>query len=424
MANLPFFTSISIRQVNGAPPVLVKNRFAETDQILNDSPASLIARPGMKKFIEVGTGHIRKVFSQPGVFNDDLFVVSGQHLWRVTSAGVKTDLGAISADITSGVSMCATAPIENSVPAYLFIAEGGVLSVWTDNGQAIGQLSASGSIADNDTVQIDTMYYKWVSGSVDTGTPDGTSGNPWLVNRGGSNAVALTNLFNAINANEGIAGTDYSTATDANPSVIGYNVSSTTLYVCAIEPGTVGNAIVTTETGANISWVAGTLQNGGSALLRQIHVPSDAGAVSIAVINGYVIVVPNQTTDIKGRFFFIQPGEIKIDPLDFATAERSPDGIHQVVVFGEMFWLLGQDTTEPWITTGDQAAPVSRFQGVLYDRGTWSGSAVQVKDSLILVDQNGGVFQVASGATRISTPDIEEPIRRALQKEALLSSFS
>lgn len=428
MANLPFYPSISARPVAGSPSLLVKNRFAEPVGVLNDSQISLVARPAMKKFTEVGSGHIRKLFTQPGVFNDDLFVVSGTELWRVSTAGVKTLLGTISADVTSSVSMCATAPVGTTVPAYLFIAEGGVLSMWTDNGQAIGHLQATGTIAAGDKVQIDTLWYQWTAGAVDTGAPAGTSANPFLVAKGVGNSAALTNLFNAIN-DTGVAGTDYSTATTKHTSVVAYNTAGNDLYVAAIETGTAGNAIVTTETGAQLTWATGgTLTGGGGPMLRQIPVPdenggTDVGAISIAGINDFVIVVPVQTTATKGRFYFIRPGETTIDPLDFATAERSPDGVYQVVVFGEQFWLLGQDTTEAWITTGDNTAPVARFQGTLYDRGTWNGSAVQVKDSLILVDQNGGVFQIAGGANRISTPEVEELIRRAIQKAALLANL-
>jgi hypothetical protein len=128
-------------------------------------------------------------------------------------------------------------------------------------------------------------------------------------------------------------------------------------------------------------------------------------------------------TDTKGKFFFIRPGETKINSLDYATAERSPDGILQVVVFGDIFWLLGQNTTEPWITTTDPTFPVQRFTGVLYDRGSTEGTAIQVKNSLIVVDEDGAVFQISGSSERISTPDIEEVIRRALQKSALISSY-
>jgi len=100
------------------------------------------------------------------------------------------------------------------------------------------------------------------------------------------------------------------------------------------------------------------------------------------------------------------------------TAERAPDKLHQVRVYGDLFWLAGQKTVEPWQTIGDILAPMRRYQGILYDRGSWQGTVVQVKDSLILCDEDGGVFQIAGGQTRISTPAVEELIRRAMQLQA------
>lgn len=422
VTSVTFFPSLSARQVAAEPVITLKNRFAEQNPRLNDSPVSLIARPRLKKFVEVGTGHIRKVFSTPGVFNDDLFVVSGLKLYRGGYGGTFSDKGTISTQLTGGVSMCAVAPI-GTTPAFLWIAEGGILWVYTDNGQAMGHLEVTGTLANNDTFVIGGVYYKLTTGSVDTGTPNGSSGTPYLVNKGLSNGDAITNLYNAINAT-GVAGTDYSTnIVDPHATVFAGSSSSTDLYVYAIEYGTAGNSIAVSETSANAAWTAATLAGGGSEQLRQVQVPGDVGAISVAQINSYVIVVPIQTTDLKGQFFWVNPGETKIDPTDFATAERSPDGINQVVVFGEMFWLMGQNTTEPWITTGDATAPMERFKGVLYDRGSWEGAAIQVKDSLVTIDEDGGVWVISGGSNRVSTPDIEEKIRRAIQKAALIASF-
>lgn len=419
VTSVTFFPSLSARQVAAEPVITLKNRYAEQNPRLNDTPVSLISRPRLKKFAEVGSGHIRKVFSTPGVFADELFVVSGTDLYRGGYDGAFDLIGTISTSITGDVSMCAVAPI-GTTPAFLYIAEGGVLWVYTENGQASGHLDITGTIADNDTVEIDGVYYKWVSTSVDAGTPAGTVGSPWLVAKGTNNGEAMTNLYNAINLT-GVAGTDYSTGTVQHTSMFAGSVSATDLYVYAIEFGIGGNGKSLTETSANAAWTAATTAGGGADQIRQVMVPDDSGAISVAQINSYVIVVPTQTEEINGRFFWINPGETKIDPTDFATAERSPDGINQVVVFGEMFWLMGQNTTEPWITTGDLTAPVERFKGVLYDRGAWAGTAVQIKDRLVTIDEDGGVWMIAGGAQRVSSPDIEEKIRRAIHKAALLT---
>jgi len=407
------------RGVAKASQIPLKNRFFEQNPALNDSGASAISRPSLKKFIEVGTGPIRKLYSASGVFSNDLFTVSGTDLHRVDStAGTSRSIGTISSDTVGDIAMAATSPIGDTVPAFLFIAEGGLLWVYTEDGQAIGHLQASGNPTAGDTVTIGTTYYKFVSSGLDTGSPAGTLANPWNVLIGATGPLSLANLFKAIN-DSGTPGTDYSTVLVGHTTVTATNYSGNDLYVAAVETGTTGNAIATTETSSVLAWSAATLEQGGDEMLRQIPLPDDVGAVSLAHINSYVIVIPIQTGAITGRFYYINPGETVIDPLSYATAERSPDGIQQVVVFGEMFWLCGQKTTEPWITTGNPDEPVTRFSGILFDRGTWEGTAIQVKDSLIVVDEDGAVFQIGQGSKRISIPAVEERLRRAILNQAL-----
>lgn len=416
MVDIPFVTGDYRRTVADAPQAYVRNRFVEENPALNDNKTSFISRPGLQKFIEVGTGPIRRVFTSEGTFGNDLFVVSGLFLWRVTTRGIATNLGQISTTITDAVSMCTTGNI-GGTPPFLYIADGSILWYFTDDAQAWGDLNATGTIANGDKVQIDTVYYQFTNGSVNAGTPAGSSANPWLVQLGLTSAESLTELFYAINAS-GTAGTDYSTSLLAHPTCTAYSSDTTDLFVQYNTFGTLGNGVALGVTSSHMAWTNSTLTGGGANELRQVQVPDGNGCISVAYINGYVITVPVQNTGIMGRFYWINPGENTIDPLDFATAERSPDGITQVLVFGDMFWLMGQNTTEPWITTGVYATPMERYQGILYDRGCWPDTAVQVKDSIILVDEDGAVFQIKSGQSRISNPAIEERIRLALQRQA------
>lgn len=410
------------RGVARSASIILKNRFFEQNPVLNPSQefTALISRPRLKKFMEIGAGPIRKIFDEPGTFEDASFVVSGLELYKLETDGTATDLGDISVTGSGDVSMAATGRI-GETPEFLFIADGGVLWVYLEDGAALGHLQATGAIANNDTVTIDTVYYKWTNGSVDAGTPAGTLANPWLVALGGSAAEALTNLYHAINS-DGTPGTTYSTVLVEHETVAGYNVTATDLYVAARTAGSAGDAIATTETGANIAWGGATLAGGGDPQLRQVAMPGDVGAVSIAHINSYVIIIPVQNQDANGRFYWIEPGETHVDALNYATAERSPDAGNQVIVFSDRFWIAGQTTMEAWVTTGNADAPMQRFSGVLYDRGVWEGTALKVKDSMVVVDEDGAVFQISGGLKRISRPDIEERIRRAMQREIAAGS--
>lgn len=418
MVQIPLATSDYRRDIAKEARILLTNRNFEKDPILTDDEVSLLVRPGMRRFLTVGDGPIRAVYSQPGSFNDAVFVVSYSTLYRLDTNGTLTSItsGINGAATNNYVSMAATAPI-GTTPEYLFIADGTVLWVYIQDGFALGTLTASGAIANNDVIKVDTIYYKWTSGSVNTGTPAGTSGNPWLVALGASNSAALDNMRFALEAS-GTAGTTYSTALTRNVNVEGNQTTSTTLVVKARLPGIGGNGYATTETGANTSWGGATLAGGGSPSITQVLTPDAVGIISVGYVASYVICVPAQGEDINGRFYWIRPGETTIDPLDFATAERSPDPVYQVVVFGDQFWLPGQSTTEVWYVSGDLTNPMQRLQGVAFDRGTWAGTAVQVKDSMIIVDSDGGVFQAGGGTKRLSTPDIEERIRKAIAYQA------
>lgn len=415
MVTIPLGRSDYYRRVSDQARLRLKNRFFEANP-LTSAQTALISRPGVKKFMSVGNGPIRALYAEPGAFQDSLFVISGTYLYKVSTSGTSTLCGQLSVVPLGNPKMVATGFI-GTVPEYLFIAEGGVLWCYADSGFAIANLTLSLNVVNNDTVTIDGVVYKFTSGSVDTGSPAGTVGDPWLVKLGAVSSESLQNLSDAIN-DFGIAGTAYSTALTPHPTVQAYQNTTTDLYVRAVTNGAAGNSIAVSETSGNAAWSGATLAGGGSPSLIQVPVPDDAGAVSIDYINGYVIVIPVQNEGVNGRFYWVKPGETTIDPLDYATAERSPDAINQVVVFGDKFWLAGNKTTEPWYTTGNPDEPMNRFSGILFDRGCWEGTAIQVKESLILVDPDGAVFQIGGNLKRISTPDIEERIRRAIQLQA------
>jgi len=417
MVDIPLSRSDYFRGVAKEARIQTRNRFFEQNPVLTDTQAALIARPGMRRWLSVGDGPIRGIYSQAGCFDDALFAASGQNLYRISNQEVSTLVGGIpSLNPTSSVQMVATSNIGDT-PQYLFVVAGSSLMCYIENGFARGTIS--GTPANNDVVRLGSTYYQFTNGGVDVGAPAGTLANPWLGSLGISTAEAWTNLGEAINA-IGAAGTAYSTNTTANPDAQTTASTATQVFVRANAIGTLGNVVVTTETGASITWEQGaTLTNGGTPIFFQVQTPDDVGIVSVGYLASYVILVPAQGQGINGRFYWIEPGETIVDPLNFATAERAPDPISGVVVFGDQFWLPGANTTEAWYFTGDLESPVLRVQGVVYDRGAWQGTALQVKESMIVVDNEGAVFQIGGGVKRISRPDIQERIREAIQRQKL-----
>lgn len=79
----------------------------------------------------------------------------------------------------------------------------------------------------------------------------------WVTN----DATALDNMKSAINGS-GTEGTDYSTGTDAHPTVTATTNAAAAQTIEAKVFGTPGNSITTTETGDNMAWGGATLSGG------------------------------------------------------------------------------------------------------------------------------------------------------------------
>ena len=391
------------------------NYYFETNPVLTEDGAALISRPGLRRWLSVGNGPINTVYSQPGSFDDALFVLSENDLYRGDVDGSVTLIIAslAASSSTTPLAIAATGRI-GETPEYLFFSRGSTLYIYMEDGYALGSLV--GTPVDGDVVRLGDVYYQFTIGSLTAGAPAGTLANPWLVRLGVNGLQSFQNLQSAINQ-DGIPGTDYTPTLSQNTAAQAIAATGGELRVRASTAGTAGNSIVTTETGG-LAWGAATLQGGGAPTVSPVQTPDDVGVIGLAYIASHVVVLPAQNEGLNGRFYWIEPGETLIDPINFATAERSPDPASNVIVFSDQFWLPGQDTTEVWYFTGVPDAPVLRLQGIAFDYGTIPGTAVRVRDSMMIVDSDGGVFQVTAGALKpVAPPDIQQRIREAYQLE-------
>jgi hypothetical protein len=74
--DIPLSRSDYFRGVAKEARIRTRNRYFEQNPVLTGKPATLIARMGLRRWLYVGAGPIRGVYSQPGSFNDAAFVVS------------------------------------------------------------------------------------------------------------------------------------------------------------------------------------------------------------------------------------------------------------------------------------------------------------------------------------------------------------
>ena len=226
---------------------------------------------------------------------------------------------------------------------------------------------------------------------------------------GGSDTVALENLIKALNLT-GIAGTNYSTATIKNVNVEGVTSAVITLNVKARVAGTAGNSIATTETLTNGSWAAATLEGGGVHALSGVATPDDVAIVSLTSLASFVLAVVANSH----RFYWILPAEITIDPLNFASAESEPDEITEVVRVGDVVYMVGNTSTEVWYANANAQTASDSFlrnQGFAFSQGALEGTVVSIRTQIVMVAEDGKVYEVAGGPKRISNNGIEERIR-------------
>lgn len=422
--DIPLGQSDFFRAAAELPHLNVYNRYFEPNQF-SSAGGSFISRPGLAKRVAVGSGPIRAMYTQPGAFNDELFVISGSTLYRVTTAGSASAIKTFT--LPGGYSdtpkMIATN--KTSIAGeLLYISINGELWVYGTEVSlpyAANILQATGSIAENDVVVIDGVYYKFVT-NVD-GVTDGSSGNPHLVKLSGltglggffRNWYSFMNLVAAIN-DDYYLGT-YSVGVTAHPTVQAYQWGGIFggMRVVARTAGAGGNSITCSETSSAMAWQSATLTGGDdNDAIQQVPLPDGTECGQIGFISSYAIIAVSNDSDLAGRFYWIKPGEWQIDALDFATAERAPDGINDIKTIGDTLWFFGPNSTEVWYPTADLDLPFKRVQGRLFDRGVWGNTAVSLKDSVFFADRTGMVYQMEGSPRRISDHSVEERVRRAI----------
>lgn len=166
-------------------------------------------------------------------------------------------------------------------------------------------LTLTGAIViGTDTVTMDGIVYRWTSGSVDAGTPAGTSGNPWLVAHGGTDTQALANLMAAVNAS-GTPGTTYSTALTQNTNIKAVGSTATTLDVESRDGVT--DTYNCSDNNSNMSWLDTADMVGGPTDASYIAADSTPPAfsefkftslpVDVTSVRGVISIIRARKTD-------------------------------------------------------------------------------------------------------------------------------
>ena len=149
-------------------------------------------------------------------------------------------------------------------------------------------------------------------------------------------------------------------------------------------------------------------------VFQQITDPDFPGAVTVGYLDGYFVF---NEPDSQRMWVTALLNGLDINPLDFASAEGSPDGIVAINVDHRECWVFGTDSIEVWYDAGLQDFPLQRIQGAFNEIGCVAAFSVAKLDNGLFwlgCDARGqGIVYRANGytGTRVSTHAIEYAIQ-------------
>jgi hypothetical protein len=205
----------------------------------------------------------------------------------------------------------------------------------------------------------------------------------------------------------------------------GYAVSGNTFYKIdsswnATAKGTVAGTgpVSMSDNGTQLFIAAngpGYIYNANTDVFAPITDPDYPGAVTVGYLDGYFVF--NEPNSQKVWVTALFDG-LSVDPLDFASAEGSPDGLVSLIVDHREAWLFGTNSVEVWYDAGLQDFPLQRIQGAFNEIGCIAPYSVAKLDNGIFwlgADARGrGIVYRANGYTgvRVSTHAVEWHIQQ------------
>jgi len=159
----------------------------------------------------------------------------------------------------------------------------------------------------------------------------------------------------------------------------------------------------------------GYIYNSTTDVFAQITDPDFPGAVTVGFLDGYFVF-----TEPNSQRFWVTSllDGTAIDPLDFASAEGSPDEIVSLIIDHREVWIFGTNSLEVWYDAGTSGFPLARIQGALLELGCAAPHSVAKMDNSIFwlgQDARGtGIVYRGTGysGTRISTHAVEHVIQQ------------
>jgi hypothetical protein len=171
----------------------------------------------------------------------------------------------------------------------------------------------------------------------------------------------------------------------------------------------------------------GYIYNSNTNVFQKITDPDFPGAVTVGYLDGYFVF--NEPNSQRIWVTALLDG-LSIDPLDFASAEGSPDGLVSIIIDHREAWLFGTNSVEVWYNSGNPDFPLERIQGAYNEIGCIAPYSVAKLDNSVFwlgADARGqGVVYRAQGyqGVRVSTHAVEFAIQQyANMSDALAYTY-
>ena len=147
--------------------------------------------------------------------------------------------------------------------------------------------------------------------------------------------------------------------------------------------------------------------NGNS--LSVVNFPDKASVSKIVVGASRLIAIKKDT----GVFYWSDPLKETIDPLNFATAENSPDSLQDMLFLGDRLILFGKETVEFWPIQENNNTPFAPLVGAVFPVGIkGTGMAALFNRSFAWITNYNEVC-VSSPDSVISDPQLQIKIAQS-----------
>ena len=145
--------------------------------------------------------------------------------------------------------------------------------------------------------------------------------------------------------------------------------------------------------------------------------PDFPGASVVTYMDGFFVV---NKPDTELVYVSALRDGLSWDPLAFASAERSPDGVIAVISNNQELWVMGRSSTEVWYDAGTSPFPLAPIQGAFNETGCLAAlSVTKVDGSIYWLGRNNygqAIVYRSNGyrAERISTYALEYEIQQRI----------